>query len=145
MESIIQLLDNLELLMQDENLSYEALGKKLGMSPVAMRQWRRGAMPSIASLYKLANYFDISADYLLGLSQDMEWKPSNPCESFITRYDRLLRQSRLRDANIARLLGTTTSTVAGWRNGKIPVLPTLIRLSKIFDCSYGYIAGISEQ
>lgn len=37
-----------------------------GLSDTSMYRWRRGSEPSANAVIKLADYFDVSADYLLG-------------------------------------------------------------------------------
>lgn len=40
--------------------------KKLGFSNSASTHWKAGQLPGATSLKKIANYFDVSTDYLLG-------------------------------------------------------------------------------
>jgi len=53
-------------LCAQRNLSVTTVLKDLGLSPSKGTQWKRGAMPSSKNLAKLAEYFDVSVDYLLG-------------------------------------------------------------------------------
>jgi len=54
-----------ELLKETDNIQLE---KFLAVSSSALRQWRNGySLPSCENIYKLTEYFNCSADYLLGL------------------------------------------------------------------------------
>ena len=46
----------------------ETLAKELGVSDIAIGRWEKGLRtPNIDTLILVANYFNVSADYLLGL------------------------------------------------------------------------------
>lgn len=54
-------------LRQEKNMSQKELAEKINVSDVAVSRWERGTrIPSAESLLLLANFFNISADYLLG-------------------------------------------------------------------------------
>ncbi len=56
--------------MQAEGISQYALAKKLGISQSTISNWLNGKKePSIESLWKLADYFGESVDYIIGRAQ----------------------------------------------------------------------------
>ena len=55
--------------MEAEKISQYALAKKLGISQSTICNWLNGKKePSIESLWKLSDFFDVSIDYLVGKS-----------------------------------------------------------------------------
>ena len=59
--------DNLTNLMKEKDISNVKLGKVLGVSDTAVMKWRRGdAVPAIDKALKIAEYFEVSLDELLG-------------------------------------------------------------------------------
>ncbi len=44
------------------------IGKEIGLSSGIISKWKNGGIPNGETLMKLARYFDVSVDYLLGLS-----------------------------------------------------------------------------
>lgn len=46
--------------------------KELGFSTAAATQWKRGSFPSAEGLVKIAERFNVSVDYLLGLTDQKE-------------------------------------------------------------------------
>lgn len=53
--------------MQVERLSQYALAKNIEVNQSTICNWLNGKKePSIESLWKLADYFDVSVDYLIG-------------------------------------------------------------------------------
>ena len=60
--------ERLKQLRTDKNIGQNLLAKKLGFSNASISYWETGKqLPSIEVVYKLAVYFQVSADYLLGL------------------------------------------------------------------------------
>lgn len=60
--------ERLKELRQERNLSYRQLAKQTGFSDVALGKWERGIqIPTIQTLITLCKYFNVTADYLLGL------------------------------------------------------------------------------
>ena len=60
--------ERLQDLREDKGLSIKQLAKELNFSDVAISRWERGLrIPNIEVLYKIALYFKVSADYLIGL------------------------------------------------------------------------------
>ncbi len=63
----IQIIKRLKDLMQVERLSQYALAKNIEVNQSTICNWLNGKKePSIESLWKLADYFDVSVDYLIG-------------------------------------------------------------------------------
>ncbi len=59
----------LNLLLEQHNITKQALGDAIGVSRPAISQFANGAnLPSIDKLVALAEYFKVSVDYLLGIS-----------------------------------------------------------------------------
>ena len=58
---------NLRKLMEREHITQEALAKGAGCSRQAISQYMDGSSaPNIDKLLKIADYFDVSIDYLMG-------------------------------------------------------------------------------
>lgn len=48
------------------------VGKEIGLSAGIITKWKKGGIPNGETLIKIANYFDCSVDYLLGLTNKKE-------------------------------------------------------------------------
>ena len=65
--------ENLTNLMSEHDISNSALGKELGVSHESIRQWKSGKMfPTIDKANKLAEFFGVTLDELLGKRLDTE-------------------------------------------------------------------------
>lgn len=49
----------------ENNIKITALARKLNLSPSAPARWKDGSFPKTETLQKIADYFDVSVDYLL--------------------------------------------------------------------------------
>lgn len=60
-------------LISSKKLSIAEVAKATEISPVLFTQWKAGRQkPSTEALSKLADYFDVSVDYLLGRAENKE-------------------------------------------------------------------------
>lgn len=58
-------------LLQENNVTAYKLSKDTGINESLISQWKSGRqLPKYDSIKTLCDYFDISADYLLGLTDD---------------------------------------------------------------------------
>ena len=67
MERKILVIDRIRDLLATERISQYALAKRTGISQSAISNWLNGKKePSIDSLWRLADFFSVSVDYLIG-------------------------------------------------------------------------------
>ena len=63
--------ERLRDLRQEKELSQRQLSKQLGLGHSAVTQWENEMrVPNAEAIVLLAKYFNVSADYLLGLTDD---------------------------------------------------------------------------
>ena len=63
--------ERLRELRKNLDLSQKQLADILKTTNSSVCDWERGrSQPDLATLAKIANYFDVTADYLLGLEDD---------------------------------------------------------------------------
>lgn len=88
--------NRLKQLCKSKNTSITAVLKALNISTSKGTAWKNGSAPSSEIVIKLAEYFDVSTDFLLGLSDELHRKiklsdvdtilPSYPNEKFVTKF-----------------------------------------------------------
>lgn len=65
--------DRLQTLRESKKMNIIQLADKFGKSEGAVRAWETGrAKPDVDTLIKLAKYFEVSTDFLLGLSDSKD-------------------------------------------------------------------------
>lgn len=61
--------DRLKVLLDERKLSINELEEKLEIGKNSLYSWKKG-IPKGTNLIKVADYFDVSVDYLLGRTED---------------------------------------------------------------------------
>lgn len=52
-------------LCDDKPIKITSLARKLHLSPSAPNNWKEGSLPKVETVMKIAEFFDVSTDYLL--------------------------------------------------------------------------------
>ena len=61
------IIDRILELMKEKNIKANALANELGLPNSAFSEWKKKkANPSVDVIIKIADYFDVTTDYLLG-------------------------------------------------------------------------------
>ena len=64
MESVLY--QRIKLLCAEKGISINKLESTLGLGLSSIQKWKTATSPSVEKIMKIANYFDVSLDYLLG-------------------------------------------------------------------------------
>ncbi|MEF9983748.1 MAG: helix-turn-helix transcriptional regulator [Oscillospiraceae bacterium] len=68
--------ERLKTLRQSKNLTLEKLGSEINSTKATIGNFENGnKKPSLDALIKIANYFEVSLDYLVGRSDDPNFTP----------------------------------------------------------------------
>lgn len=119
-------LEKLYFLREERDLTQEDMSKIFNVSREAISKWENTKEPmSLIRLNMYANYFDVSIDYLVGLSSVKNYKVIN------TEIDKKLAGERLKEFRVkneltqealAKFLNTSHSTISAYENGKTLIL-----------------------
>ena len=83
-------LDVVLLLIEKEGITKNKLVLDLGISRNSFNDWeRRGTIPSGETLVKIADYFDVSVDYLLGRKKPTGNELNFECMELVDLYGKL--------------------------------------------------------
>jgi len=75
METVIIFKERLQQLRKEANLQQKELGAKVGMSANAISMMETGNRETtFEKLVRLAEFFHVSTDYLLGVTDDPTWR-----------------------------------------------------------------------
>jgi len=66
MESVLY--TRVKQLCDERGLSVTRLESELGFSTSTIQKWKTSSVPNAASIIKIAQYFNVSTDYLLGIT-----------------------------------------------------------------------------
>ena len=83
----LNLSENIRKNRRESNLSQETFAERLGVSFQTISKWERGeCYPDIEMLPKIANFFGITIDALMGADQSQEKEYVKPTEGFAAKY-----------------------------------------------------------
>lgn len=118
--------ERLFFLREEKDLTQEDMARILNVSRVAISQWETGKeIIPIKKLNEYSNYFNVSLDYILNISNVKEYKIVN------TNIDNKIVGNRLREIRhkfgitqeaLASQLHTAHSTISAYESGKTLIL-----------------------
>lgn len=139
-------MEMIKTIREEKGLRQEDIANILGLqrSTYTSYEIERDTIP-INHLNTLCNYFNISIDYALGLSNKKQYKDSRPDidkRLICIRLKELRRVNKLTQVKIAEVLNTSRSTWTGYEYGhyQIPTL-LLFELCQKYDFSIDYLLG----
>lgn len=135
---------------QNNELSQQELANIIGGNRVSVCNWEKEReIPNINKANAIADYFNVSLDYLFNLSKSKNY-PNNR-HGDIDRKIVGTRLRRLRNANnltlqkLADLLNTTPSTISAYESGKTLLLTAFaIEICKKYNVSMDWLYGKSD-
>lgn len=102
-------------LLKERQITLKILIPKLDLSESAIYAWKRGKLPNTENLIKIADYFDVSVDYLIGRTDDRK----------IAGYSKPLSTPTL---ELIHKIET-----ANYRDGQVKIISKLIDYAENFD------------
>lgn len=136
------MLDTILNLMEDFHVTAKQMTSDLGISGSAISEWKKGkGKPSTDAVVKIAKYFQVSTDYILGVDTKME--ESNI--SFWNQYIDICKATGKAPSAFADEVGIELSTLTGWKNGVTPQESDLIKLAKYLDISIRDLVGEKKE
>ncbi len=138
--------ENFYELILDNKLTPKTFAESTGIDlSLVYKYSRKEILPTLPNLITICDYFNCSADYILGLTKEnpeINFKNAPPFyvsfrklldENRLTRY-KFMKQIRLREIRFAK------QSVDDWFNGKrYPTVDNAIILAKFFNTSLDYI------
>lgn len=145
--------DRLKYLMEMEGTSINALHKGTGIARNSISQYLGGiSFPRYDKLTRIANYYEVSVDYLLGYYDNSDAKYISDCAIseipalFIDRLKQTLKDKDMTDYALSVLLNIEQTTVSKWTRRKtMPEFKYLSQISKVLNVSSDYLLGRKKK
>ncbi len=134
--------ERLKEMMDYADLNALALSKILGCGHSSISRYLSGKNPSLEMLVKIADYFQCSTDFLLGLTDDYVTETYLPVPSFSERLPQLLKHFKKSAYYLQKKTGIAESAISFWKKGiRTPSIDSIIRIAKVLDCSVDFVIG----
>ncbi len=146
MDILTNFAENLNDMLIERGINSKNLADALGMGNATITRYlNKERMPSIEYLVKIANYFNCSTDYLLGLEDEIRNTDFMPCPPFAERLAYLLNYYKRSSYSIYHNTDISQARYYGWKNGVgVPSVDNIVKLAKLFDCSVDFVIGRSK-
>lgn len=134
--------ERLTELMCEAELKSEKFSSIINVSSSAICRWRRGdGTINLSNLVTVADYFNCSIDYLVGRSDKDEIIRPATLPPFPQQLRKVLKEKGLSRYSLDKNTKFKDMYFTRWDKGTIPLLPNIIELADILDCSIDYLVG----
>lgn len=130
-------------LIFEKDLNEKQFAENVGICISCVSVYLQGkSMPTVASLVKIADYFNCSADFLLGREEENKSVKFKPCPPFPEQLLFLKSHFKCSAYQIYHNTNIAKSSYYEWLSGESqPLLDNIIKLAELFDCSVDFILG----
>lgn len=138
---------NLKLARQNNNITQLSAAKKLGITNGALSGYERNyRKPEPEMIIKMAKLYEVSTDSLLGLSNHTTEHLKNhaitPQLALHKNISDLRKEKKMSQAELAKILNVSSSTVAMWETGKRSIKNIDLKsIADFFNVSTDYLLG----
>ena len=136
--------ESLKELMDEHGLNQVMLSEKLGTGRTKFSDILNAkSAPNYRTFIKLIEFFNCSADFLLGLQddpcEDAKYKPVQP---FSTQMYKILKDRHISQNTFITETGLSWSILYGWlKDRTYPSMDNLVKVAAYFDCSIDFLLG----
>ncbi len=121
-----------------------SLAKEIGANRTSAAEYARGAhLPSTPIFFAMLNYFNCSADYLLGLTDDpSDGKIFKEMPPFGKRLREVMKFCNYSQYKLEKELKISGSIVYNWLFGKsLPSVESLEKIANKMGCTVDFLLG----
>lgn len=135
--------ERLSELMFEAGENGRTLPGKIGCGENTVYRYLQGShIPTVEMVIALADFFNCSADFLLGLEDESFSHSFEKAPPFKERFAELLKQCDITQYRLEKLTGISHSAMVYWKNGtKQPTIDSIIRIAKTLDKSVDFVLG----
>ena len=135
--------DVLKDLIDEKGFSLRKLSSESGVSAVQYSKYLRGAYPKIYVAVRIAEYFDVSLDYLFGIVEERSHPKFKKYDMslFLDRYADARKRANLTHWKLAQQTELSESALRHWEYGDIPSIESLIIIAINLSTSIDYLVG----
>ena len=135
--------ENLKDLMFDNQMSTKDLSNNLNLTlSQCQRYLRKANLPTFSTIVKIADYFNCSIDYMLGLAPYLIDDKLNYTPPFNETFTQILTNRGITRYQIHKALHISTYALSNWYHGeRTPTIDSVMRLAEYFDCTIDTLLG----
>lgn len=109
------------------------------IAPRTFYQFKK-TTPFLPTIVKIANYLEVSLDYLAGRDDNNKFAPIKQI-NFYQNLINLMRLSKITQSKLAKELNFGRPNFQYWKNGSLPKFSLLIEMANYFGTSIDELVG----
>ncbi len=132
-----------ELIFESKKTNKDVV-KESGVAKSSLYEYLKGnKMPTINNLIKLADYFKVTTDFLVGLEEESFTSEFLKTKPFAERFNEVLSECKISRYKIEKDTPLAESTLYYWSKGKTnePTIEKLLEICSALNCSLDYLLG----
>jgi len=135
--------DVLKDLIDEKGFSLRKLSSESGVSAVQYSKYLRGSYPKIYVAIRIAEYFDVSLDYLFGITDNRSHTKFKDYDMsvFLDRYAEARRLANITHWKLSQQTELSESALRHWEYGDTPSMESLIIIAYNLGTSIDYLVG----
>ncbi|MBE7079509.1 MAG: helix-turn-helix transcriptional regulator [Clostridiales bacterium] len=135
--------ETLSALMEEHTLNAPALAKLLKTDRTNITRYLRAErLPNYQDFVKLIEFFNVSADVLLGRMDYCNYQKFRPVQPFGTTLYHILNETKTTQYRVIKDLKISQATMYFWlRNNRLPTVENLDKLADYLDVTVDYLLG----
>ena len=128
------------------SITPSAFAKIIGCGKGTISRYQNAQkLPSLDLLVRMADYFQCSTDYLLGLETELYKRQFTTPPPFQQRLPALCEELGITKYQIEHKAKIAQSAIYKWQDGTgAPSVESVVKIAKAFDCSVDFILGRSD-
>jgi len=134
-------------LFEEQSFNHTELAEKIGIGYETFSKIKNyGILPTPRILVRIADYFDISLEYLLARNNEEYFSKAKMPETFTQRLETLKESKNLTYYELGKKLHFPHHYFSLWKTKNyMPSLEFLILLAEFFEVSLDYLLGRSDD
>lgn len=138
-----EFVERLDGLLVENNLNKKSFSIKIHINAASITHYLQGKrLPTVENLIKIADFFNVSTDFLLGREEESSSLRFKSVPAFSDRIEFLKGYFGRSAYSIYNNTGISKSSYYDWKKGKRqPTVENVIRLADLFDCTVDFVLG----
>lgn len=139
--------ERLTELIFDSKKTARDVAKQAGIGKTTIYEYLSGnKMPTLGNLIKLADYFNCSTDYLLGLEEESIDTAFLQRPPFHEQFESMLDYFDISRYKLEKMTGIAESVLYYWAKGqKTPTVESLVSVCEKLNCRLDFFIGRSNE
>ena len=129
--------------MEERNINAPVLAKMINVHRTSITRYLRGErLPNYEDFVAIIEYFNVSADVLLGRIDYCDVTTFHPIQPFGTVLQQAMRDADVSQYRIQKDLHFSSATTSSWiNNKKLPAMDRIDKLADYLEVSVDYLLG----